>query len=424
MGTLDDQVQERTQHLSEANDQLNDALRRAVAADQAKGEFLANMSHEIRTPMTAILGYADLLRRSDKATSAADSDAIDTIICNGEHLLLLINDILDLSKIEAGKLDIEQVAVSPFEVATEATSLMKLKADENNVALELSFEDELPRSFATDPTRLRQILVNLIGNAIKFTKEGHIRVSVACPTPDEISFSISDTGIGISANALERLFRPFTQSDASTTRQFGGTGLGLSISQRLAELMQGSITCESELGKGSTFRVVLPVPTDCTTEMINHAIFMKERETITPPRPEVSESIEVGECRILLVEDVRTNQMLISLILEESIGADVSVRENGQLGVEAALEAMDAGQAYDVILMDMQMPVLDGYCAARKLREANYTGPIVALTAHAMAEDCQLCLDAGCDDYATKPIDREVLVSKVTHYCDKSTAAQ
>jgi signal transduction histidine kinase/DNA-binding LytR/AlgR family response regulator/HPt (histidine-containing phosphotransfer) domain-containing protein len=389
----------------------------AQAANRAKSNFLANMSHEIRTPMTAIIGYADIMRRAALREEIDEShmESIETIVHNGEHLLRLINDILDISKIEAGKLEFEQVPVSPYDLALSATELMGVKADEKNIDLDLRFGSALPRTLITDSTRLRQILVNLIGNAIKFTKSGQVGLTIFCPTPDQISFSVTDTGIGISAEAIEALFEPFTQSDSSMTRQYGGTGLGLSISQRLARLLGGDITCQSQPGDGSTFCVTIPIVAADDIEFIDHATVAQSKRRRPEPPGQVDTDGGRG-ARILLVEDIPTNQKLIARILKSSLDIQPDICENGQLGFEAAMEALDQGNPYDVILMDMQMPVLDGYSATRKLRARDYCGVIIALTAHAMAEDRHKCIAAGCDDYLVKPINHNEFVAKVVKY--------
>ncbi len=415
VGTLDDQVRDRTRHLREANEQLSCAVEQAKAADQAKSAFLANMSHEIRTPLTAILGYAELLHRSSK--DKADEEKLSTIIDNGKHLLALLNDILDLSKIEAGRLELERLPVSPFQVAQDVISLMEAQATAKQLVLESRFGDELPREIICDPTRVRQILVNLVGNAVKFTETGWVRLVVTCPLPETICFTVIDSGIGISPEAQSELFQPFTQSDVSMTRRFGGSGLGLAISQRLARLLGGEIVCSSQVGEGSTFVLTLPSRVSERSVLINYHTFLEEQQSTPEEASEPSaQSESAAGCRVLLVEDTRTNQLLISAFLHESLNADVTVCENGQLGYEAAMDAMRAGSPFDVILMDMQMPVLDGYGASRKLRADAYQGPIIALTAHAMAHDRQKCLDAGCNDYATKPIDPEQLTAKVREH--------
>ena len=412
--------------LEKSNVELEELNGAVVAADQAKTEFLANMSHEIRTPMTAILGFAELLAGEDGLEGDCEerAKALATIKRNGEYLLQLINDILDLSKIEAGRFDIEQVTCSPVKVVAEVAALMDVRAKAKGLLLEVEYASAIPGSILCDPTRLRQILINLVGNAIKFTEVGSVRLVTRfvqdAGGPASLQFDVIDTGIGMTEEQTSRLFLPFTQADASTTRKFGGTGLGLAISKRLAELLGGHIAVNSVPGGGSTFRLtILPEPTD--------DVLMPEEvaRSGAAGRLDVgqTDSLDAGlECRVLLVEDGLDNQRLISVLLGKA-GADVSLADNGQVAVEKALAARDAGMPFDVVLMDMQMPIMDGYTATRILREAGYTEPIVALTANAMAGDGAKCCNAGCDAYATKPIERAKLLSTIARFVDPAKEA-
>jgi PAS domain S-box-containing protein len=400
---------------------LEESRRAAEAANRSKSEFLANMSHEIRTPMTAILGYADLLLSQDGIGSAPEDcrDAIATIKRNGEHLLGLINCILDLSKVESGKLEIHPVRCSPFALLSEVASLMRVRAAEKSIALEVEAIGLLPETVLTDPLRLRQILVNLVGNAIKFTDHGNVRLGVRLLGQgglQRLQFDVTDTGIGMNEEQITRLFRPFSQVDSSAARKFGGTGLGLAISKRLVEALGGTIDVHSTPGKGSTFRVIIdPGP-------MNGIALVRQTEP-TPgmasvPTAAIAGDTTVLHARVLLAEDGPDNQRLICFLLRKA-GAEVTTVENGQLATESALAQSAAGLPFDVILMDMQMPVMDGYEATRTLRSRGYAGPIIALTAHAMVEDRQKCLDAGCDDYAIKPIVRQELLATVAHWADR-----
>jgi PAS domain S-box-containing protein len=397
-----------------AEDKLRRAQKAAEAANRAKSEFLANMSHEIRTPMTAILGYADLMLEEN--VGRVTQKHIEVIKRNGKHLLGVVNDILDLSKIEAGKMQIEPTRCSPVQLVAEVASLMRPQAAAKQLKLETELAQPLPETLLTDPLRLRQVLVNLVGNAIKFTDQGEVRLAIRLISdsdPPRLCFDVTDTGIGMSEEQIGKLFQPFTQVDNSSTRKYGGTGLGLCISKRLAEGLGGNIEVRSEPGKGSTFSVTIDLGPLEGIRMVRQG----EGPTNRPSpiaAPVAANKIELHG-RVLLAEDGLDNQRLISFFLKKA-GADVTAVENGQLAVEAALAAREAGRPFDVILMDMQMPVMDGYAATRQLRERGCTGPIVALTAHSMVADRQKCLDAGCDDYTTKPIGRQKLLATVARW--------
>lgn len=393
--------------------ELNDV---AQAATRAKSEFLANMSHEIRTPMTAILGFADVLLNEEGMHAAPPErvEALQTIQRNGEHLLELINDILDLSKIEAGKFEIRRSACSPVQILNDVHQAMRLRADAKQLPIQLEYIGAIPEIIHTDPLRLRQILMNLLGNAIKFTESGRIRVVTRlvqrANKPVLLQVNIVDTGIGLNSRQMLNLFQPFHQADSSTSRKYGGTGLGLTISQRLAESLGGEIAASSSPGRGSTFSVTVETGDLNGIELIdtlNEKVIPPDSTTVT----EVSSSVLNG-CRILLAEDGPDNQRLISFLLKKA-GACVTLAENGRIALQEALTAQARNEPFAVILMDMQMPVMDGYQATRQLRESGYLAPIVALTAHAMADDRQKCLDAGCNDYATKPVDRQRLISTI-----------
>ncbi len=392
--------------------QLQVSRERALAADRSKSEFLANMSHEIRTPMTAILGFNDILL--DSVTGRENIEAARTVKKNGEYLIDLINDILDLSKVEAGRLDIELTDCSPQEIVAEVASLMRVRAAAKNLPLEVRFDGPIPETIQTDLTRLRQLLINIVGNAIKFTEFGSVQIitSLVKQSDDEsiLRFDITDTGLGIAEDKLDKIFLPFTQADSSTTRQFGGTGLGLTICKRVAELLGGEVSVTSSLGKGSTFSITIATgPLKGVPLLENKSESVREsRGATTMPAAQ----LPTLSSRILLAEDGPDNQRLIGFILKKA-GAEVAVANNGQIAIELVAEAVAANRPFDVILMDMQMPILDGYSATRQLRNRGYAGPIIALTAHAMNGDRQKCLDAGCDDYITKPIDREALLRSI-----------
>ena len=409
---LEERVRERTADLEEAQAD-------AVLANAAKSEFLANMSHEIRSPMTAILGYADILYNEGNLAEAPRIrlDAVETIRRNGDHLLSIINDILDLSKLEAGKMSVEQVPCSPVRVSSDAVEIMRLRAEARGVSLDVTFDGPIPETIRSDPTRLRQILVNLLGNGIKFTDEGGIRLVVRMGEPQgpghgQLVLEVIDTGIGMDEEQMETLFEPFTQADASTTRRFGGTGLGLTISKRFAEMLGGDITAESQPGQGCTFTVTIDTGPLEGVRMLEHPgeAGADTRAPADEAERRPADDRPLDGARILLAEDTPDNQRLIGYHLKKGC-AEVEIVGNGRAAVEKALEAERAGRPFDVILMDMQMPVLDGYAATSILRDSGYDRPIVALTAHAMRGDRERCLAAGMNDYVTKPIQPAELFS-------------
>ncbi len=415
-----------------AAESLRLAKQAAEQANQAKSEFLANMSHEIRTPMSAILGYADVLLAEEGIDRAPSYriEAFRTIQRNGEHLLQVINDILDLSKVEAGKLEFEEIRCSPAELLYDVQRIVKQAAEAKNLPFQINFVGDIPETIETDPTRLRQVLVNLIGNAVKFTEIGAVTLSVrlveAASDSPRLEFAVSDTGLGLTSDQIARLFQPFSQADASTSRRFGGTGLGLTISKRIIEHLGGEILVESEYGKGSTFRAMVPIG---SLAGIKQSPVSWQRPAASKEMQPKTEPAGDLDCRILLAEDGPDNQRLLTFVLSKA-GAQVTLVENGQAAVEQVLgssenspQAHDEPRPFDVILMDMQMPVLDGYQATRRLRAAGCATPIIALTAHAMQGDREHCLAAGCDDYLTKPINRHALYAAIRKHLPAAEAA-
>jgi signal transduction histidine kinase/DNA-binding response OmpR family regulator len=374
----------------------------AQAANKAKSEFLANVSHELRTPLTAILGIAELLLQKEQ-TDQETRQLLAVQHRAGKSLLALINDVLDLSKIEEGQLSLEIVATSVRETVQSCVELIKREANEKQIEVVTSIARAVPDVIGTDPTRLRQVLVNLVSNAVKFTASGTIRVSVDVASSSTVRFTVSDTGIGIAPEKLPSLFERFTQADNSTTRQFGGTGLGLAISKRLVVLLGGSIEVRSDLGCGTTFAFTIE----------NMPV-----SGVVATRPVAGKSHHAPR-RLLLAEDNKTNRELITAMLEKA-GHMVTAVENGKQAVNCA-----AAARFDAVLMDVQMPVMDGYAATRTIRsssKANKNVPIIALTANVLPDEWDRCRDAGMDAHAPKPVDWPRFFDLISELTDRDTA--
>jgi signal transduction histidine kinase/ActR/RegA family two-component response regulator len=380
------------------------ARRDAQAATQTKSEFLAMMSHEIRTPMTAILGFADELLAEAEAAQPErpGAAALRTIKRNGEHLLRILDDVLDAAKIESGKLQLEIRACSPTELADDVVELLRRRAESKGLRLVVEPQPNAPQAISTDPTRARQILVNLVGNAIKFTEQGEVRVRVS-GDGERAVFEVVDTGIGIALDQQAKLFEPFTQADGSQGRRLGGTGLGLSISRKLARVLGGNVTVESTPGRGSTFRAALGTA-------------VKGAAIAVQGPPEAAGTALHG--RVLLAEDGVDNRALLERVLRRA-GLHVELAENGREAHAKAMSATLSGAPFDVVLLDVEMPEMSGNEAASALRADGYDGPIVALTAHTGAAEREACLAAGCDDVAGKPIDRAVLLAALGRFLEK-----
>lgn len=369
----------------------------AQEANLQKSAFLTNMSHEFRTPLTAIIGFSELLK--DPETVAEDRKLYaETIHRTGVHLTNLINDILDLSKVESGHLAIEKACFSPKAMIQDLELVVKTKAQEKNLQILFTEQGPLPELVNTDPMRLRQILTHLLNNAIKFTGSGTVEFFY-CEKEGFMSFEISDTGPGISWEKKQSLFQNFSLGDSSLSRKHEGAGLGLVLSKKLAQLLGGDVRLvKSSLGKGSTFAVQIPVDSSVKKPK-------RLREDLDSPALLASKSI-------LVVDDVEENRLLIHRILSKK-GAKLTLATNGEEGLSKALT-----ENYDLILMDIQMPIMDGYTATRRLRQAGYHKPIIALTAHAMKDDRERCLAAGCTGYLTKPVHVETLVEMILNYTD------
>jgi CheY-like chemotaxis protein/HPt (histidine-containing phosphotransfer) domain-containing protein len=371
---------------------LQEARDRAEVANRAKSQFLANISHEIRTPLNAVMGFAQVGRRSTQDPDA--KSRFKHILVSGQHLLGIINEVLDLSKLDAGKLFIYS---TPFELTSnvnEALELVRESARVKGLNLAVKYDPELPDWVMGDPLRLRQILTNLLDNAVKFTREGGVRL-VVHPVNGQISFSVIDTVIVIDNTQISRLFNAFEQADGTTTRQFGGAGLGLAISVKFAELMGGTITAEGVPGKGSTFTLYLPLPKTQQTEPY----------TRREPRPA---GVRLAGLSVLAVDDDELNRMVLREMLENE-GATLVLVENGQQAMDC-LEKADS-IPFDIVIMDVQMQKMDGYEVTRRIHSIAPELPVVGLTAHAMAEERERCLAAGMADRITKPVDQDHLVT-------------
>jgi PAS domain S-box-containing protein len=386
----------------------------AAAANAAKSEFVANMSHEIRTPMTAILGYTEIL--GQHLDDPDDLQCVETIRRNGQFLLEIVNDILDLSKIEAGKLEVDAQRLRPDQLIADVLSLMEVRAREKRLALSARFDGPLPETIESDPTRLRQILINLLGNAIKFTESGRVTLGATLLHDRQLlKITISDTGIGMSPEQMSRLFEPFSQADTSVARNYGGTGLGLSICRRLAEMLGGEITVESELGRGSTFSVTI------ATGALTGVPLVDPQETVTLDVPEPELPNTALDCRVLIVDDRQEIRFLAEHFVRDA-GGEVVTANNGQEALERVRQARTSGEPVDLVLMDIQMPVMDGYQAATLLRQEGFEGPLIALTANAMQGDRERCLQAGYDDHTSKPLNGPQLISMIARYTSEASS--
>jgi signal transduction histidine kinase/CheY-like chemotaxis protein/HPt (histidine-containing phosphotransfer) domain-containing protein len=419
----DDSMRQLTNRLNSQAMALEQARHDAEQASLAKSEFLANMSHEIRTPLNSIVGYAELLSRPGRDQS--DSQLWTRHLRrSSSHLLSLLNDILDLSKIEAGKMRVRMERHSLVEILRDVALLMRPQATEKLLSLDVEIVGEVPEKIETDAVRLRQILVNLVSNAVKFTDTGGVWIrATSTPNPGTgevtLTVDVEDTGIGIAINQVDRIFRPFTQIRTAENESFEGTGLGLDISTRMAHMIGGELSVKSELGHGTTFRLQLEVGP------------VEELTMVGPMKLELADAsdsiVETAEsrldgCRLLVVDDGRNNQRILRFVLEEA-GAHVDIADDGEAGVARAVAAMEACAPYHVILMDVQMPVMDGLEATRRLKRSGVTAPVIAITAYATTQDRQRSLDAGCIEFVTKPIIPDQLVDVVARHVEMRGAA-
>jgi len=419
-----DDLEEEVHRRSSA---LRVAVEKAERANRAKTEFLANMSHEIRTPMTAILGFAESLR--DRDITAEESDAaLAAILRNGEHLLEIINGILDLSKVESGRIEVERLPTSIAPLLESVHDLMRSRAAAKCLEFQILSEGPCPTAILTDPTRVRQILINLVGNAIKFTERGSVTVRVQCNSclgdglAGWLEIHVEDTGPGMTADEIERIFEPFAQADSSATRRFAGTGLGLALCKRLATALGGELVVASTPGQGSHFTLRIPAEAAPNAAAATLALDGGRSEPDAPAAGADEDDLpSIQGLRVLLAEDGPDNQRLISYILRRR-GAHVDVVGDGDAATRFLISGTAGAAPVDVVLLDMQMPVKDGYTAARELRDNGFDRPIIAITAHAMDGERDRCLAAGCDEFITKPIDRSRLIRTLAAWSAATSA--
>ena len=404
------EVTQRKEALAQAHEAKLEKMA-AEAANVAKSTFLANMSHEIRTPLTAIIGFSESLL--DTTQSMPERvQSINTVIRSGKHLMQIINDILDLSKVEADKMEIEQLNVSLFDLFADIKSLITLLSEEKGITFDVEYKFPVPDIITTDPVRLKQIIINLCNNAVKFTQKGGVKVKVSFNSSENLlNVDVIDSGVGLTSEQISKIFNPFTQADTSTTRQYGGTGLGLHLSQRLANKLGGKISVESTPDVGSCFSLTVATG---DIDKDNLFDFLPENKSISTQSPIADESEIKVNGKVLLAEDNVDNQRLVSMYLNK-LGADVVVANNGKEAIEQTVK-----DDFDLILMDMQMPVMNGMDAIIRLREMGYTKPIVALTANAMKEDVDAYYKAGCDGFIQKPISQHKFKACVTQYLESS----
>jgi PAS domain S-box-containing protein len=425
----EEDLRRHTQKLEALVRELEKAQAEAQAAIRAKTEFLAAVSHELRTPLTAILGYAEMLLLEGDLARIPPSrlNAIQTILRNGEYLLQIVNDLLEMAKIETGRLDLEIRDFSLMELLQDVVRLMQVRAESKNLPLRLEVTGPIPKTIRSDPLRLRQILINLLGNAIKFTESGSVRLVVQVPKGDDGSCSLRceviDTGIGVPPELCDKIFEPFHRGDPESRRKYSGTGLGLSVSRVFARRLGGDITVISEVGLGSNFCLTIPLGpadqfewTSCNSEDLNAL----PRPSCGSGHPDTHQNVTLV-ARILLVDDCLDTQRLFAHILSKA-GANVTTANNGREAIRMAIQAMVEQRPFDCILLDMQMPDIDGYQVATMLRESGYTAPIIALTANSLPGERERCLTAGCDEFATKPLNRHKLLELVARYSHRLLA--
>lgn len=411
---LEQEVDDRTREISQKNAALQRGNRALVKAKEdavrrarSRANFLASMSHEIRTPLNGVLGMLGLALEDN--LDPEQRNRLEIAFTAGQSLLGLLNDILDISKVEAGKLSLENIPFSVKNLIQECAALHAQQANTKKIELHMDIDPELPDMFLGDPTRTRQVLNNLLSNAIKFTEEGSVRIHAA-RFGGNLRIDVMDTGIGMSKEGLHRIFSPFSQADTDTTRLYGGTGLGLALCRQLVEQMHGQILVDSEIGQGTHFTVTLPLP-----------VYAQSAQQPAEPTPTIDTTTPVASLNILLVEDNQVNQLVASSLLKK-LGHSVDLANNGKLALEALEE-----KHYDIVLMDCQMPVMDGYEATRIIRENPkwQTLPVIAVTANVMQGDRENCLASGMNDYITKPYNRNDLKTAIERWApDDSPTGQ
>ncbi len=400
---LEGKVERRTSDLNKTNKKLTTAISEAERANEMKSRFLANMSHEIRTPLTAIIGFTEHALSSQIQSHRIQKD-LATVLRNGKHLLELINNILDLSKIEADKLTVDSGDVEVIPLVEDVKSIVEAAAGDKGLNFKVNYSYPLPELICSDFTRLKQILLNVASNAIKFTSQGKVNIDVLFSESDSsLCFKVTDTGIGMTKEQMTSIFKPFEQADSSTTRLYGGTGLGLCISKLLSNILGGDISVESEIGKGSVFNISIAIGELSAINWLNSFPHIEQVSS-------VNQISETYHGRVLVAEDNTDNQGLIRLFLEQA-GLNIEIVGNGSQAVEIAL-----AEDFDLILMDMQMPIMGGLEATEMLRTMGFEQPIVALTANVMKEDIVLQREAGCNDTVAKPIDRIELFKTLAKY--------
>ncbi|MCB1137981.1 MAG: PAS domain S-box protein [Leptospiraceae bacterium] len=427
----DEALRNANRRLEDTNRQLelsiwhaNELARQAEAANEAKSSFIANMSHEIRTPMTSILGYADLLSEAE-SSSQQFSEYLGSLKEAGQHLMAIVNDILDMSRIESGRMETEDLAASPVQIMDEVSNMLRERVTRKGLNFRRTVHPDVPEIMVIDPGRLRQILVNLLGNAIKFTESGSLEVE-AGTLDEELYLSVKDSGIGISPEGMRNLFQPFMQADTSTTRRFGGSGLGLAISQRLAQMMGGRIEAKSEEGIGSVFTLYLPIRKPSAEDfqssrerrdplqsasagMAQQSAHRQQHEPMGDHGPD--EVIKLSGMKVLVVEDDPDIRKIVEIYLRRAGIAPDTLADG-----KSALKRLMEEQKYDCVLMDIQMPEMDGKTVLANLRNAGYTGTVIAMTAHALSSEVTAILEAGFDEYLPKPINRQSLYECLQRY--------